>query len=142
MNPAGTLTDHPDLARARQLGTTPQRELLVGAAALRDGGHGNLVTYSRKVFIPLTELCRDTCGDDVTYVVNRNINYTNLCTYTGVAYRRPAETISGCGEASSFSAGVARSRRVRCSTLGQVTRQQHPAVDGAIWASRDHDRSE
>jgi FO synthase len=27
------------------------------------------------------ELRRETCGDDVTYVVNRNINYTNLCTY-------------------------------------------------------------
>ena len=24
---------------------------------------------------------RRVCGDEVTYVVNRNINYTNLCTY-------------------------------------------------------------
>ena len=31
------------------------------AAALRDRGHGRLVSYSRKVFIPLTELCRDVC---------------------------------------------------------------------------------
>jgi FO synthase len=31
------------------------------AAALRDAGHGNLVSYSRKVFIPLTHLCRDVC---------------------------------------------------------------------------------
>jgi FO synthase len=31
------------------------------AAALRDAGHGNLVSYSRKVFIPLTQLCRDVC---------------------------------------------------------------------------------
>jgi FO synthase len=31
------------------------------AAALRDAGHGGLVTYSRKVFIPLTQLCRDVC---------------------------------------------------------------------------------
>ena len=29
------------------------------AAALRDRGHGRLVAYSRKVFIPLTQLCRD-----------------------------------------------------------------------------------
>src|SRR5947207_11736709 len=35
--------------------------LLPVAAALRDRGHGNLVTYSRKVFIPLTQLCRDVC---------------------------------------------------------------------------------
>lgn len=31
------------------------------AAGLRDAGHGNLVSYSRKVFIPLTHLCRDVC---------------------------------------------------------------------------------
>ncbi|MFK7975586.1 MAG: 5-amino-6-(D-ribitylamino)uracil--L-tyrosine 4-hydroxyphenyl transferase CofH [Halioglobus sp.] len=31
------------------------------AAKLRDEGHGNVVTYSRKVFIPLTQLCRDVC---------------------------------------------------------------------------------
>jgi FO synthase len=31
------------------------------AAALRDEGHGDLVSYSRKVFIPLTQLCRDVC---------------------------------------------------------------------------------
>jgi len=31
------------------------------AAALRDRGHGANVSYSRKVFIPLTKLCRDAC---------------------------------------------------------------------------------
>ena len=31
------------------------------AAALRDVGHGAIVTVSRKVFIPLTQLCRDAC---------------------------------------------------------------------------------
>ncbi len=31
------------------------------AAQLRDEGHGGLVSYSRKVFIPLTQLCRDVC---------------------------------------------------------------------------------
>jgi FO synthase len=31
------------------------------AAHLRDQGFGNGVTYSRKVFIPLTHLCRDVC---------------------------------------------------------------------------------
>jgi FO synthase len=31
------------------------------AAALRDEGHGARVSYSRKVFIPLTRLCRDSC---------------------------------------------------------------------------------
>ena len=31
------------------------------AGELRDRGHGDLVGYSRKVFIPLTKLCRDVC---------------------------------------------------------------------------------
>ncbi len=31
------------------------------AGSLRDSGHGQLVTYSRKVFLPLTHLCRDVC---------------------------------------------------------------------------------
>jgi FO synthase len=32
------------------------------AAAIRVRGKGRTITYSRKVFIPLTNLCRDTCG--------------------------------------------------------------------------------
>ena len=39
----------------------PLPELMAEAARLRDLGHGNIVSYSRKVFIPLTRLCRDTC---------------------------------------------------------------------------------
>ncbi|MDA4848764.1 5-amino-6-(D-ribitylamino)uracil--L-tyrosine 4-hydroxyphenyl transferase CofH [Hoeflea poritis] len=39
----------------------PQDILLARAVALRDAGHGRLVSYSRKVFIPLTQLCRDVC---------------------------------------------------------------------------------
>jgi FO synthase len=37
------------------------RELLDVASALRDRGHGAVITYSRKVFVPLTMLCRDVC---------------------------------------------------------------------------------
>ena len=36
-------------------------ELVQAASILRDRGHGNVITYSRKVFIPLTHLCRDVC---------------------------------------------------------------------------------
>ena len=35
--------------------------LMAEAARLRDEGHGRLISYSRKVFIPLTRLCRDVC---------------------------------------------------------------------------------
>ena len=39
----------------------PLDELCAEARALRDEVHGHLVTYSPKVFIPLTKLCRDVC---------------------------------------------------------------------------------
>jgi len=35
--------------------------LMPAAAARRDAAHGLVVSYSRKVFIPLTQLCRDVC---------------------------------------------------------------------------------
>jgi FO synthase len=36
-------------------------DLCAEARRLREDGHGSLVTYSPKVFIPLTKLCRDVC---------------------------------------------------------------------------------
>ncbi len=35
--------------------------LMLVASGLRELGHGSTITYSRKVFIPLTMLCRDHC---------------------------------------------------------------------------------
>src|SRR3954463_10236033 len=46
---------------ARDLLEAPLEELLADARRLRDEGHGRLVTFSPKVFIPLTKLCRDVC---------------------------------------------------------------------------------
>ena len=45
-----------DLVRAPDL-----PELMHLASTLRDVGFGNAISYSRKVFIPLTQLCRDVC---------------------------------------------------------------------------------
>jgi FO synthase len=39
----------------------PLEDICAEARALRDEGHGRLVTFSPKVFIPLTKLCRDVC---------------------------------------------------------------------------------
>ena len=52
------LTDNEalQLADDRDIG-----RLLQTAAAIRDHAFGNIITYSRKVFIPLTQLCRDVC---------------------------------------------------------------------------------
>ncbi|MEE8370896.1 MAG: 7,8-didemethyl-8-hydroxy-5-deazariboflavin synthase CofG, partial [Sphingomonadales bacterium] len=38
-----------------------EKALLDAASSLRDSAHGNLMTYSPKVFVPLTHLCRDVC---------------------------------------------------------------------------------
>ncbi|MCP4221767.1 MAG: 7,8-didemethyl-8-hydroxy-5-deazariboflavin synthase CofG, partial [Actinomycetia bacterium] len=40
----------------------PTAELMSEAVSIRDGAHGTRVTFSPKVFIPLTMLCRDQCG--------------------------------------------------------------------------------
>jgi FO synthase len=39
----------------------PLDELMAAAREVREAGRGRLVTYSPKVFIPLTKLCRDVC---------------------------------------------------------------------------------
>ena len=39
----------------------PAAELVAPAESLTLAGFGTIVTYSRKVFIPLTQLCRDVC---------------------------------------------------------------------------------
>ena len=43
------------------LGVGDPTALMQVAGTLRDQGFGNVMTYSRKVFIPLTHLCRDVC---------------------------------------------------------------------------------
>ncbi len=64
------------------------REVLVGARAAQELGEEQLVTLLRArgpevaaVAELADELRLQTVGDDVTYVRNRNINYTNVCTF-------------------------------------------------------------
>ena len=52
----------PSRDAARELVHAPDLPALMArAAALRDAGFGRAVSCSRKVFIPLTRLCRDVC---------------------------------------------------------------------------------
>lgn len=55
-SPAGPSADGAALA------ALPTAELLARAGAARTAAFGTRVTYSPKVFIPLTMLCRDQCG--------------------------------------------------------------------------------
>jgi FO synthase len=56
---AGSLDCETALYLGRQ---APLPELLAAASELRAGGKGTVVSFSKKVFIPLTTLCRDYCG--------------------------------------------------------------------------------
>src|SRR6059058_1195575 len=46
----------------RELLDAPPTELMPAAAARRDARTGRRITFSPKVFVPLTMLCRDRCG--------------------------------------------------------------------------------
>ena len=53
--------DSSDDALVAWLEEASLAELTDAAGRLRDEGHGRHISYSRKVFIPLTQLCRDVC---------------------------------------------------------------------------------
>ncbi len=55
----GTRPSHADAFALSQCDDLAR--VLEAAGILRDCGHGDTVSYSRKVFIPLTKLCRDVC---------------------------------------------------------------------------------
>ena len=47
--------------RLMRAGGSELPALMLAASLARDRGKGRTVTYSRKVFIPLTNLCRNIC---------------------------------------------------------------------------------
>ena len=51
----------PELAVEFITGQRDAADLYVEARRLRDEGKGRVITFSRKVFVPVTTLCRDTC---------------------------------------------------------------------------------
>ncbi|HEX2052348.1 MAG TPA: 5-amino-6-(D-ribitylamino)uracil--L-tyrosine 4-hydroxyphenyl transferase CofH [Actinomycetota bacterium] len=56
------MTDFPDVHDlVSTLESGDHGALIAEAAAIRDAEWGNVLTYSPKVFIPLTKLCRDVC---------------------------------------------------------------------------------
>ena len=82
----------------------PLETLIARASQLRDEGHGDLVTYSRKVFLPLTHLCRDSC---------------HYCTFAK-APRRVAQPFMSLDEAVAVSAaGAKRGCKEALFTLGE-----------------------
>ena len=58
----GEPIEQEDAAVFAGVGSDHLRDMCAVAANLRDQGKGRIVTFSPKVFIPLTRLCRDFCG--------------------------------------------------------------------------------
>jgi len=93
-----------------RLGTT---ELLARARLVRDAVHGTRVTYSPKVFLPLTRLCRDRCG---------------YCTFA----HAPRELPSAYLELEEVLAIAGRGAELGCHealfTLGERPEHRYPAA--------------
>ena len=87
-----------DAALFDRLLNTPLNELMAEAASLRDAAHGRLVTYSRKVFIPLTKLCRDVCHY-CTFAQRPHKGKRNFLTAEEVLAIARAGEKAGCTEA-------------------------------------------
>jgi len=99
--------------------TAPLAPLLSAAAALRDRGKGRTITYSRKVFLPLTTLCRDRCG---------------YCTFR----RDPGQPGAGYLTPEAVLAVVRAGERLGCTealfSLGDAPEAAFPAARAALAA--------
>jgi len=84
--------------------------LWAAAAQLRDRGHPARVTYSRKVFIPLTNLCRDVCS---------------YCTFARAEDDPRAHTMSPDEVLALAAAGARRGCKEVLFTLGDRPEARH-----------------
>jgi FO synthase len=91
-------------------------DLLPAAASVRDRAHGTRVTYSPKVFIPLTHLCRDKCG---------------YCTFAQPPARVMAAYLSPDEVLGIARAGAAAGCHEALFTLGERPELRYPAA--AEW---------
>src|SRR5947207_2397154 len=96
-----------------QLLDRPLEDLCAEARALRDQGHGRLVTYSPKVFIPLTKLCRDVC---------------HYCTFAGPPRRGERAYLTVDEVLEIARAGVAAGCREALFTLGDKPELRYRAA--------------
>ena len=71
--------------------------LLQSAAKIRDETWGKEITYSRKVFIPLTNMCRDTCTY-CTFVKHPSKPEARILTPEQVLFMAKQGEAHGCKE--------------------------------------------
>jgi FO synthase len=105
----------PSRDDALRLADVPAETLMPAAADLAREGHGRVVTYSRKVFIPVTRLCRDVCSYCTFATVPSRLEdpYLTLSQTLAIA---EAGAAAGCREAL-FTLGDQPEARYRSARL-------------------------
>jgi FO synthase len=71
---------------------------MTAAAKIRDKGHGDVVSFSKKVFIPLTRLCRDVCHYCTYAKTPRHIESPYMTRQQVLDVARAGQ-VAGCKEA-------------------------------------------
>ena len=108
--------------------------LMECARAVRDRRSGDVVTYSPKVFIPLTELCRDVCRYCTFAKTPGNVRAPYLCVDEAIDIaRRGAE--AGCTEAL-FTLGDQPERRYRSAREALARMGFASTIDYLVHAAR------
>ncbi|MEU0156883.1 bifunctional FO biosynthesis protein CofGH [Micromonospora fulviviridis] len=82
-------------------------------AGLREAGRPGVVTFSKKVFIPLTRLCRDRC---------------HYCTFATVPHRLPAAYLEKDEVLAIAREGAAQGCKEALFTLGDRPEERWPAA--------------
>ncbi len=99
--------------------------LLRPAALRRDAAHGSIISYSRKVFVPLTKLCRDVCHYCTFAHPPRKNERAYLSLDEVLAIARAGRT-AGCKEAL-FTLGDQPELRYR-TAADELARLGHPTT--------------
>lgn len=105
---------HADIAELEGMSTPA---LMRAASAVRDEHWGARITYSRKVFVPLTNMCRDTCG---------------YCTFV----KHPSHPDAGIMTPEQVLAAARRGERQGCKellfSLGEKPELRYEAAKSAL----------
>ena len=127
--------DRLDEDRALALaGVEDTGALMAAARGLRDRRRGDVVTYSPKIFIPLTELCRDVCRYCTFAKTPGNVRAPYLCVDEAIDIaRRGAE--AGCTEAL-FTLGDQPERRYRAAREALARMGFESTIDYLVHAAR------
>lgn len=107
-------TSNQALALALEEDTSSLMQL---ASHIRDSGFRNVVTYSRKVFIPLTHLCRDVC---------------HYCTFAQTPKKVQAPYMTVAEVLSQVREGEAQGCKEALLTLGEKPELRYRAARDAL----------